>query len=343
MSLIIPHSNTTLTKKDFDVVKSSLKSGITTAHNKVELFKKEFQNYVEKEYIELYSSGSCALYELFLGLDIQKNDEILIPSYICDSVKRGILKCGAVPIYYDNEQNSWIGSYAEISKKVTKNTKVIVLNHTFGIRYDLEEIKKLTSLNISLIEDCAHFISNEKKDIEISNLFRASFYSFNATKLLATGEGGAVCTNDKDLAKELFKNKLDNGISDLNASLGLSQLEQYDEFLEQRKKIANYYFDSLGDISKDLKKYSSIYFRFPIFVENESKFLDSQKVAFRKGVDALLHNFMKERLLNVESVFKKTISIPIYPNLTKKEQTVVIDEIKRLIDGNWNIKWKIIC
>jgi dTDP-4-amino-4,6-dideoxygalactose transaminase len=334
MVKVTPHSRPTLCSKDFEMIKDTYSTGIITSSNKVESFKKKYQGYVQKEYIELYSSGASALYELFLGLNIQKNDEILLPSYMCNSVRKVILKCGAKPIYYDNKKDSWISTHAEILKKVAKNTKVIIINHTFGIRYDLKEIVKLTTLRVPLIQDCAHFISNEKKDIEISNLFTASFYSFNATKLLATGEGGAVCTNDKSLFKELSKNKLDDGISDLNASLGLSQLEQYDDFIQQRKNIASNYFDNLGDISKDLKQYSSIYFRFPIFIKNDGKFIGSKKVSFRKGVDSLLHDLMKERLPNVENVFKKTISLPIYPSLTKKEQTIVINEIKRLIDEN---------
>ena len=334
MSNILPHSNTFLIQKDFDFIKDTFYTGITTANTKVNLFKKEFQNYVQKEYIELYSSGTSALYELLLALNIKKNDEVLLPSYICESVKKAIMKCEAIPIFYDNEKGSWISSYSQILKKINKNIKAIIVNHTFGIRYNLEEIEKLSSLNIPLIQDCAHFISNNHSDIEVSNLFTASFYSFNATKLLATGEGGAVCTNNDNLFKELCKNKLDNGISDLNASLGLSQLEQYDDFLVKRQEIGNFYFEYLGDISKDLKQYSSIYFRFPIFVKNDIDFLNSEKVAFKKGVDALLHDYSKESLSNTEIVFKNTISIPIYPSLTKIQQKIIIDEVKRLINEN---------
>lgn len=93
------------------------------------------------------------------------------------------MKCEAIPIFYEK------GSYSQILIKA-----IILL--------ELEEIKKLN------IQDCAHFISNNHSDVEVSNLFTASF---NATKLLATGEGGAVCTNDDNLFKELCKNKLDNG------------------------------------------------------------------------------------------------------------------------------------
>ena len=329
---LIPHSDTTLTNTDFVSIKNTYLSGVTAAHDKAQLFKQEFTRYVEKEHMELYSSGTNALYELLLGLDIKPNDRILLPSYICGSVAQAILKCRATPIYYDNEKISWISSFEQISKKVTKSTKAIIVNHTFGIRYGFDEIKRLSALNIPIIEDCCHFISNKKEDIEISNLFTASFYSFNATKLLATGEGGAICTNNKDLAQELKNYKLDNGISDLNAALGLSQLGQFDDFLNRRKDIANYYFENLKNIANHLRDHSSIYFRFPIFVKNSGPFFKSEKVLFRKGVDSVLHRSIGDTLPHVEEVFQLTVSVPIYPNLTKENQIIVVNEIKRLID-----------
>ena len=136
MSNILPHSNTFLIQKDFDFIKNTFYTGITTANAKVNLFKKEFQNYVQKEYIELYSSGTSALYELLLALNIKKNDEVLLPSYICESVKKAIMKCEAIPIFYDNEKGSWISSYSQILKKVNKNikTKNMYLNGNFFIK-----------------------------------------------------------------------------------------------------------------------------------------------------------------------------------------------------------------
>ena len=333
--LNIPHSRSTLSDENFDFIKETYLSGIITSNSKVDFFKTKFRRYINKEYIELYSSASQALYDLLLTMDIKEDDEILIPSYICNSVKKSILKVGAKPIFYDNEKKSWISSSKEIQTRITKNTKVIIINHTFGIRYEKKEIEKILKCNIPMIEDCAHFISSKNIDIEVSNLFMASFYSFNATKLLATGEGGAICTNDRVLADKLVKHKLDEGFSDLNASLGLAQLNQFNNFLEKREEIANYYFQNLGDITKDLKEYSSIYFRFPIFVKDDILFLKSNsRVIFRKGVDDLLHLGKEINLPKVEEVFKETISIPIYPSLTKKEQNIIIEEVKRLIDEN---------
>jgi len=328
---MIPHSKPTLTDRDFHCVDMTLKSNMISSGKKVQEFEREFKRYIQKEYIQLYSSGTQALYSLFLALNIKLNDEIVMPSYICHSVKEAILKIGAIPIYYDNEKDSWISSYKQIFKAVTNKTKAIIVNHTFGIQYDYAEIKQLQLqlqlqlLNIHLIEDCAHFISSKKSDVKISNLFIASFYSFNATKLLAMGEGGAVCTNDKNLSIELNDFKLDYGISDINASLGLSQLEQLDDFLNKRIEVANCYFENF----QLEKKYQSIYFRFTITSKNLNKFLISNKVAYRKGVDAILYDFK-----NCKDILNKTVSIPIYPSLSKNEIDIILDETKKLLDEN---------
>ncbi len=329
---MIQHSKTTLSKNDFNAVNSVMKCGMLTAGKIVDEFQNNFKEYVQKEYIQMYSSGSQGLFELLFALNIKTGDEVLIPSYICSSVNNVILKVGGTPVYYDNKKGSWTSSYNEIAKSINLNTKLIIINHTFGIQYNYEEIARIANSNIPLIEDCAHFISSNNDDIKISNLFLASFYSFNATKLMTTGEGGAICTNRKDIYLELSKYKLDSGISDINASLGISQLKQFDYFIKKRKEIANYYFDELDEIALELRNYNSIYFRFPIFISKQTKFLNNNTIFFRKGIDKLLHKNMK--LPNVEKIFKETISIPIYPNLSKNEQKIIIEIVKELYYAN---------
>ncbi len=320
---MIPHSKPTLGYEEFRAIKKVFYSGMIAAGEEVMKFKKKFSNYIGKEYVEFFSSGTNAFYNILVALDVREKDEILIPAYICNSVEKAILKANAKPVYYDNAPNSWISSYDEIKKKITKNTKAILINHTFGIRYERDEILKIKALGTPIIEDNAHFISKESCDIEISDMFIASFYSFDATKLLTTGNGGAVATNNKELFKNL--EPLDKGFSDLNAALGMVQLDRFDLFLQKREEIAEIYFKELGKIAKELKGYDSIYFRFPIFVDKDEIFLKSKRVAFRKGVDRILRP-----LPNALEVFKKTISVPIYPSLSNKEIEIIISEIKNI-------------
>ncbi|MCS7244451.1 MAG: DegT/DnrJ/EryC1/StrS aminotransferase family protein [Candidatus Calescibacterium sp.] len=330
----IPHSKPYLDKKDIESVRQTILSKNIANNGKSQEFKNLLSKYLHKEYVELYSSGTTAFYEILLALEIKQDDEILIPAYICESVYKAVKKSKAKPVFYDNDENyPWITSYKQIEKKLSYNTKAILINHTFGIQYSIEEILKIKSIGKILIEDCAHFIPNKEKDRKISNIFDISFYSFNATKLLTTGEGGAIATNNKELFSKIIENKIDPGMPDLNCSLGISQIKKLPFFLEKREEIANIYLEKLEtSMTKEIKKYESIYFRFPIIVKDQEKFLSSKRVCYRKGVDTLLHKKYEKstELKNVENIFKKTISIPIYPSLTKKEIKIIIEETLRI-------------
>jgi len=319
---LIAHSKPSLSNDEFNALKTIYFSNMISSGKEVEKFKKSLSNYLQKEYIEFFSSGTEALYNILLALEIKKNDEVLIPAYICESVKQAVLKIGAKPTFYDNKINSWISSYEEISRFVTKHTKAIIVNHTFGLRYIKDEILCIKELGIPIIEDNAHFISNNKNDIEISNLFDVSFYSFDATKLLTTGNGGAISTNNKYLIKNMIF--LDKGLSDLCASIGTIQLKKWEDILlMERKRIADIYLSKISNT----KEFDSIYFRFPIIVNNTEAFFNSKKVSFRRGVDKILKD-----LPNVKKNYKTTISVPIYPTLTKREIQIIIDETNRLLE-----------
>ena len=168
----------------------------------------------------------------------------------------------------------------------------------------------------------------------------AAFFSFNATKLLTTGEGGAVVTKDKNLFKELIKIKIDNPINDISASIGISQINKYSDFLKKRRDIANEYdnFFANYNLNKSIKK--SIYFRYTIRVSNETRkiFLNSNKVSFRKGVDDLLVfnlNMPKDSFINSYNDYMTTVSLPIYPALKKIEMKIILDEAKKILNAGY--------
>ncbi len=206
-----------------------------------------------------------ALLKILEALSLDNNAEILLPNYICSSVYKAVEVAKLKPVLYDLAPNSWGSDYTSIFSKVTKNTRAIIVNHTFGIL--AKDLDKIAALNIPIVEDCCHALTHEIDGNKISEHSICSFYSFNATKLLATGEGGAVATNDKALFKTLENNQLDKGICDLLCSLGLSQLTQYDSFLTKRKEIAQRYFEEMPLITKHIQKQPSIFFRFPIYSE----------------------------------------------------------------------------
>ncbi|HXD92896.1 MAG TPA: DegT/DnrJ/EryC1/StrS family aminotransferase, partial [Bacteroidia bacterium] len=282
----ISHSKSTLNKTEIRAVTGAIERGQISSGTKASKFLSSFKDYIQADNVLFYSSGSSGLFNILLALGISKNEEILLPNYICNSVLKAVEVAGAIPVLYDNSAEKWTSSITEIEKLITTKTKAIVINHTFGIfNYAIEKLKQK---NIFIIEDCCHLLTIPSKEFPITYFSDAAFFSFNATKLLATGEGGAVLTYNKVFFNELKKIKLDNPISDISAAIGVAQLRKYDDFLLRRKEIALIYDNAFQNINKNIEK--SIYFRYPIMVPKESQtvFLNNVKVAYRKGIDNLL-------------------------------------------------------
>lgn len=331
---MIAHSKSYISQNHVQSVVNCLNSGLTSSGKLNNYFKDLFSEYIERSNVFLFSSGTSALYNLLISLEIDRDSEILIPNYICYSVYQAIQRSGFRPILYDNASNQWISSYEKIIESVTDNTKVIVLNHTFGQALPFVQQLKERYPEKIIVEDCCHLISNRSRvgSIDIS-LGHASFYSFNSTKLLAGGEGGALQINDESIHSRIIDNKLDEGLSDLTCSLLIEQLKDYDKFLEIRKEIVNFYNQNLN--LKNSSVTNSIHFRYPLLVDNQDDFLSDHVVAFRKGVDQLISSKINtsNNLPNSFDVFNRTISLPIYPALNESELKTVVQRFNSHYDN----------
>jgi UDP-4-amino-4-deoxy-L-arabinose-oxoglutarate aminotransferase len=196
---------------------------------------------------------------------------------------------------------------------LNERTRAIVLVHIFGIDASFPD---LHDIDVPIIDDlCQAFglrPAHGKRD--------AAFFSFNATKCLTTGEGGAFCLSP-DLRQRLQWIQGDR-MSDLQARLGLSQLGQYPDYLGRRAEIANQYLNHLpSSLVKNtlLLRDRSLWFRFPVrlrvdFTKIQS-FMEKENIAIRRGVDTLLRSDDGSDVVGEVSqeVFDSTVSLPIYP------------------------------
>ena len=332
---MIPHSKPTIFPNDYTQVKKILDSRLISSGNLNSTFQKVLSKRLDKEFVSLHSSGSTALYQILKAYNLGLGSKVLVPNYICKSVYDAVVSCGYKPVLYDNETSSWVTTFQKVKSSISKGTGAIILNHTFGI--SVPNLEQFRSLNIPIIEDCSQAFSPKERNTSISEYSDCSFYSFNATKLLTTGEGGAVATDNKILYTEIQNNKLDSGISDIGCSIGLNQLDRYHEFLDLRSEIANKYFAAFPVVSDKLKSMESLYFRFPILVNDITPYLSSKVVSYRRGVDQILNKEyrIKEEFANSEEIFKHTISIPIYPSLSNNEVELIINETKRILNESY--------
>ena len=332
---LISHSKPYLREKELQVLNEVIESGYLADANKTDEFRYLIKNYIGIKDLTFTSSGTHALSAIFEIINLKKGDEVILPSYVCESVMIEILKRDAVPIFC--EIDNWVSNENLITEKVNSKTKAIIIVHLFGIECTFERLK---DLGIPIIEDCCQSFGLKINNQTTGSIGDFSFFSFHPTKCLTTGEGGAFCVNNEKYndEKKLFlkMNHFTFKMSNLNSSIGCSQLLDYDDFLIKRKNIANRYIDILKkhNINNEIK--NSIWFRFPLLVSDSNLFIEffnERSITVRKGVDKLLHkkyNF-KVELNRTEYVFDHTISLPIYPALKFEEINLICKILNQYI------------
>ncbi len=148
--------------------------------------------------VALTSSGRQALYDVLRAYDIGKGDEVIIQAFVCIAVPEAIIWTGAVPIYADIGKKSYNMDVSEVAAKITDKTRAIIVQHTFGIPAQIEEIKKIAAAhNIVVIEDCAHALGGSYKDRLLGTWGDAAIFSFGRDKVVSSVFGGAVVSADK--------------------------------------------------------------------------------------------------------------------------------------------------
>jgi dTDP-4-amino-4,6-dideoxygalactose transaminase len=220
------------------------------------------------------NSCTAGLHLAMLALGIGPGDEVITTPMTFISTVTSIIHTGAKPIFVDVEKNTALMDVTKLEEVITPRTKAILPVHLYGSMVDMRGIKDIADRhNLKIIEDCAHCIEGERDGVKPGHLSHAACYSFYATKNLTSGEGGAVATNDSELAEKLRILRL-HGMSkdaasrysgyyrhwdmialgwkynmdDIHASLLLNQIELIEKNLKRRKEIWEIYDKGLADI-----------------------------------------------------------------------------------------------
>jgi perosamine synthetase len=282
------------------------------------------------------TSGTAALKAALIGIGIGIGDEVLLPSYVCSDVLSAIESVGARPVLSDVNIYGVL-DYQTVSKSITSLTQAIIAVHTFGNPCNIQELR---GFGVPIIEDATQSFGFKIHGMTAGQLGDVGVYSFNATKCLTTGEGGMIVTNNEALlgrAKNLPEFSTSAGkMSDLSASIGISQLKRYPVFLSRREKMAArlaHDCKSLG-LMTAVDPTTKVPFRFTIRLPAEfnavREFADAKGISVRKGVDDTLHRllgFGDEGFPVSAQLLNTIVSIPFYPSLTLRE----FGRIRRLL------------
>lgn len=169
----------------------------------VEKLEKEFRHITGSDWARAVGSGREALYLILKNLDLSPGDEILVQSFTCMVVINAIVWNGLRPVYLDIDE-SYNFTSEELSRKCTAKTKAVIVQHTFGIPAQMENIQKVCrQKNLLLIEDCAHALGATDRDKPVGSWGDAAFYSLGRSKVISCVNGGVIITNNKNLQENL--------------------------------------------------------------------------------------------------------------------------------------------
>ena len=259
----IPVNVPKIFKQDKINVKDCLdKSWISSEGSYVKIFEKNFSKYNNRKYSIAVSSGTAALEISIKALGIKKNDEVLIPNFTIISNALSVIRQHAKPIPIDCNLDNWNIKIEDIEKKITQKTKAIIITHIYSFPNDMDKILKICKKhNIFIIEDAAEVLGLSYKNKKCGSFGDISIFSFYANKQVTTGEGGMISVNNLSLYKKCSSlrnlcfgkfNRFDHDdlgwnyrMTNIQASLGLSQLKNIKKVIKKKMNIGNYYFQKL--------------------------------------------------------------------------------------------------
>lgn len=234
----------------------------------IQKFERHMANYVGREYAVSVTNGTAALEMALVALEIGSGDEVIMPSFTIISCAQAIVKAGAIPVLVDSEYDSFNMRVEDIESKITKRTKAIMIVHIYGLPVDVNPILELArKYNLKIIEDAAEMHGQTYNNQRCGSFGDISIFSFYPNKHITTGEGGMVLMNDiglyerckslrnlgfsNDASKRFIHEELGWNLrmTNIQAALGVAQLERIEEFVEKKRWIGKMYQELLQDIS----------------------------------------------------------------------------------------------
>ncbi len=350
-------------KKEINVaIKRVLDSGFFIGGKEVKDFETAVAKYCGVKYAIGLNSGTDSLFFSLKALGVDSGDEVITTPFTFIPPAEIIANCGAKPVFVDINPDTFNIDPLKIEEKITKKTKAIIPVHLFGQAADMEKIMKIAKkYKLRIIEDAAQALSSRYKNKKVGSFGDLGCFSFFPTKNLGGyGDGGIVVTNNKKLADKILllrnhgsskKDKYKNLILGTNSRLDAIQaavlnvkLKHLNSWNKKRKENAEYYnktFEGVegittpvtmpnrthifhqytirtkyrGNLRKYLKKQripTMVYYPLPLHLQSVFKYLGHKKDDFPKA----------------EKVAKEVLSLPIYPELRRKDQDRVIKKIK---------------
>jgi len=328
-------------------------------------FENAFSKYIGIENAASCCNGTVAIHLALMALGIGPGDEVIVPTLTYIASVNAIVYTGATPVFVDSLIDTWQMNPDDVLRKITVNTKAIMVVHLYGHACDMGSLVSIAKKNnIFIIEDCAEAIGSRYKDIHVGTLGDISTFSFYGNKTITTGEGGMVVTNDETLYQRVLNFKgqglakhrqywhdiigYNYRMTNIQAAIGLAQLEQLQSFLQKKKNIVAQYKKAFEGTSikfhESKKDITHSYWMFSILVpkaELREPLREHLEIA---GIETRplfypvhtmpMYSSKYQRYIVAEDLAWRGINLPSYPDLTETQILYIIDKIMKFINEN---------
>jgi perosamine synthetase len=337
----------------------------------VKKFEEKFARFVHRKFSTTVSNGSVALEIALRSLKLKKGSEVILPTFTIISCCNAIINAGLKPVLVDCDFKTLNMNVEEVKKKISKKTSAIMIVHIYGITVDIDPILKLArSKKLKVVEDAAEVHGQEYKRKKCGTFGDVSTFSFYVNKHITTGEGGMILTNNKKIYEECIKLKnlyfgkgtnrfkhndigWNQRFTNVQAAIGLAQLERIKKIVQKKRAIGNYYTKKLQIISekvylplKHTPYCKNIYWVYCLVIKENVKVNAEFVINLlkKKGIECRpffypmhcqsiylkMKIFPKAEYSISEKVSKNGFYIPSGLGITRNEQNKVIKELVKI-------------
>jgi len=364
-----------ITKKEINSVLNVLETPYLALGPKLKEFEKKFADYIGSRYATAVNSGTSGLHLLIRALGIKKGDEVITTPFSFIASANCILYEDAKPVFVDIDPLTLNIDPQKIEKAITKRTKAVIIVDIFGHPADWSPILKIARKhNLKIIEDSCEALGAEYKEKKCGNFGDAAVFAFYPNKQMTTGEGGMIVTDNKKIS-EMCQSMHNQGrkvkdgkwlehvrlgynyrMSDIQAAIGITQLERIKKILEKRERVAEMYNKKLADLEKEgliklpyIAAWAKIS-RFVYVIQLTKNFTRKDRDQIIKKLQKAgiqsnnyfqcihlqpfyrrLFNFKRGDFPIAESISNRTIALPFYNNLTEKEIKYIVKNLKKIL------------
>ena len=367
MSSFIPISAPSITQKEIDYVTDAVRSTwVSSLGAYIDQFEEQFADFCGTRYAVTTSNGTTAIHLALVALGIGPGDEVIIPDLSFIATANAVVHAGATPVFVDIDPYNLCLSPAAARAAITDRTKAIMPVHLYGHPADMKQINALAEKhNLIVIEDAAEAHGATIEGQKVGNWGFCATFSFYGNKNLTTGEGGMITTNDESfyhrcrylrdhaMSKEKRYWHTEVGfnyrMTNLQAALGVAQLERIDQLMNKRAEIFEIYQHHLGDVADQISlnrtydwaqnAYWLICAEIKDYSEEErDKLMTKLK---QKGIDSRPYFYPMSAMPYFDCVenqvsyqkAKQGINLPTYFDLREKQISAICNNLKQIVNA----------